>query len=287
MQRLSYNLHHLLYLASQHVLQLFQHVSSLSIMFYRFDDVGLAFLGQDMPKFVFVLKSMCLGAFQHAYALIYIFVCPLPCSCVQIYMLVAMPCASKAFHRLLCLFLMIWPFRQGADLDLVVQANIHTPRPISKGLGHFFYACVLVCFYALYPCLPIQIQALPCFFPPWVCACRSLGPLACVIASVPLVACLDLTVCEAHLHDVGVLDEHLSPLCAEMLCLPSLLCATYLAFFTFLHFYMLAYMFMHEFVCRPYSNPMELWTSNPNLHFSSQDTLFCLITCCLPLFGSL
>ena len=32
--------------------------------------------------------------------------------------------------------------------------------------------------------------------PPWACACRSLGPLACVVALVPLVACLDVTACE-------------------------------------------------------------------------------------------
>ena len=38
-------------------------------------------------------------------------------------------------------------------------------------------------------------------------------------------------------------------------------------------------MFMHESVCHSYSNPMELQTLDLNLHLSSQDTLFCLITC--------
>ena len=38
---------------------------------------------------------------------------------------------------------------------------------------------------------------------------------------------------------------------------------TRLAFFTSLHLCTLASIFMHEFVCRLYSNPMELWTLNP------------------------
>ena len=63
------------------------------------------------------------------------------------------------------------------------------------------------------------------FCPSWACACWSLGPLACVVASVPLVACLDVTAYETHLRDVGVLDTHLSLLCAMMLCFPCLLCA--------------------------------------------------------------
>ena len=36
---------------------------------------------------------------------------------------------------------------------------------------------------------------------------------------------------------------------------------------------------MHEFVCHPYFNQMELWTLDPNLHLSSYNTLFCLIAC--------
>ena len=31
-------------------------------------------------------------------------------------------------------------------------------------------------------------------------------------------------------------------------------------------------------VCHPYFNTMELWTFDPNVHLSSQDTTFCLIT---------
>ena len=72
-----------------------------------------------------------------------------------------------------------------------------------------------------------------------------------------------------------------SPLRAILICLP---CATCLAFFAFLHLCTLAYMFLHEFVCRLYSNPMELWILDPNLHLSSQDTLFCLIACLFAFF---
>ena len=230
---------------------------------------------------------MCLGAFQHAYAQIYIFVCSVPCSYVLIYMLVAMPCASKHFHLLLCLFLMFCPLGR-------VQIQILWSRPTSIHLGLYqriwiilLCMCVLVCFYALYPCLPIQIQALPCFCPPQVCTCRSLGPFACMVAFVPLVACLDVIVYETHLRDVGVLDAYLSSLHAVMLCLPCLLCSTYLAFFAFLHIFMLTYMFMHESVCHPYFNPMELWLSNPNLHPSILLVCFpssCFFTCLLACF---
>ena len=188
--------------------------------------------------------------------------------------------------------------------------------------------------------------------PPWTCACQSLGPLACVVASVPPRACLDVSTCEIHLCGVGVLDSHLSPLRAMFMCFPYLLHATHLvfiasfaslhaflhvhawvcvlsilqsngtmdtrskptfvllghpllfdnmlvcpficlacffppvwlsllvcslhalpisfaSFFAFFPFCMLAYMFMHESVCHPYSNPMELRTLDPNLHLSS------------------
>ena len=43
----------------------------------------------------------------------------------------------------------------------------------------------------------------------WAYACRSLGPLSCVVAFVPLVACSNVTACETHLLDVRVLDTHL------------------------------------------------------------------------------
>ena len=100
-----------------------------------------------------------------------------------------------------------------------------------------------------------------------------------MVTSVPPRACLDVTTCEIHLRVVGVLDTHLSSLRAMLICLSCLLCANNLAFFVSLHLCTLAYMFMHESECHPYFNLMELWTFDPNLHLSSKDTLFCLITC--------
>ena len=44
--------------------------------------------------------------------------------------------------------------------------------------------------------------------PLWAYTCLSLGPLACVVASVPLMDCLDVTACETHLRDVGVCLVH-------------------------------------------------------------------------------
>ena len=87
-----------------------------------------------------------------------------------------------------------------------------------------------------------------------------------MVAFVPLMVYLDVTTCETHLCDVGVLDTHLSMLRVMLL---SLLCATRLAFLASLHLCMLAKMFMHKSVCHPYSNLMDLWTLDPNLHLSS------------------
>ena len=78
----------------------------------------------------------------------------------------------------------------------------------------------------------------------------------------PSCGLLDVTTCMTHLHDVGVLDTYLSPLCAMLLCLPCLLCATRLAFFASLHFYTLAYKFMYEsvqtYIC-PARHPHFIW----------------------------
>ena len=117
-----------------------------------------------------------------------------------------------------------------------------TPRPISKDLDNFLYVYVrlLASMLYIYVCLS-RSRLCHALCPPWACAFQSLKPLVYVVASVPLVVCLDVTACETHLHDVSVLDTHLSPLRAIMLCLPCLLCATRLAFFASLHFWSLAY----------------------------------------------
>ena len=57
----------------------------------------------------------------------------------------------------------------------------------------------------------------------------------------------------------------------------------------YMHLCTLAYMSMHKsclLVCPPYFNTMKLWTSDPNLHFSLVNTIFCLLSClfvCYPL----
>ena len=103
---------------------------------------------------MFMLRSICLCALCHVCVQIYIFVHSVPCSHVQIYMFGCyVMCSYSLFCLLMYLFLVFWPFMQGVDLDLdlVVQVYIHTPKPISKGLDHFLYACprLLACFYAL------------------------------------------------------------------------------------------------------------------------------------------
>ena len=132
---------------------------------------------------VFMLRSTCLCAPCHAYVQIYIFVYSVPCSCVQIYILVAMSCASIAFLSLCPPFLVFFPFRQGVDLDLVVQAYIHIPRPISKGLDHFLYACLYLLASILY--LHVCLTRSRLGYAQILCLC--LDPYAQVLFVVQLV----------------------------------------------------------------------------------------------------
>ena len=124
---------------------------------------------------------------------------------------------------------------------------MHTPRPISKGLDDFLYACVclLASVLYIYVCLP-RSRFLLALFPLQACACRSLGPLAYVVAFVPLVACSDVIACETHLRDVGVLDTHPSLLSVILLSLPCLLGAIRLTFFASSYLCTFAYLFMHK-----------------------------------------
>ena len=188
---------------------------------------------------MFMLRSTCLCAPCHVNAQIYLLMCSLPCFCVQIYMLVVMPCASIAFLSL--------DISLSCALALLgrVQIQILWSRPTSytqtyiKGFGLFpLCMCMLACFYALYPCLPVQIQALPCFVPPmglclYGCICSSYGLFECnhLGEHIPV-----MLVCLMHT---------LFPL-RVMLCLPCLLYATRLAFFTSLHLYTFSNMFIHE-----------------------------------------
>ena len=146
----------------------------------------------------------------------------------------------------------------GLGLHMHAQAYI-------KGFGSFpshVHIFLLISMLYLHVCLSrSRLYHALCLL--WACAC--------VVASVPPRACLDVTTCEINPRGVGAHDSHLSPLHVMLICLPCLLYATCLAYFASLHICTLAYMFMHESMCRPYSNPMELWTLNPNLHLSSQD----------------
>ena len=185
--------------------------------------------------------------FLSCYAQIYVFSSSLPCLCLDLHV----GCYALCFCSLLSLimpFAYVLGLRQGVDLDLVVQAYI-------KGFGSFHLCMFLLAyFFALDPCLFGQIQVLA---------------MLCALHGLVLVGLW------GHL----LVWLHLSPLYAMILCFPCLLCATCLAFFASLHFCTLAYMFVHESVCRPYSNLMELQTFDPNLHFSFQDNLLCWITC--------
>ena len=130
------------------------------------------------------------------------------------------------------------------------------------------YVCLLASMLYVHVCLS-RSRLCHSSCPSWVCACESLGPLACVVAFVPLMDSLDSTTCGIHFHGIGLFDAYpFSTSCdVDMLALLALCLFIWLSFL-FCIFYMLAYIFMHEFMCHPYSNPMELWTLNPNLHLS-------------------
>ena len=139
---------------------------------------------------MFVLRSLCLGAFGHAYAQIYMFICSLPCLyldlyvyvlltmlmlrsicwcapchvCVQICILVTMPCASIAlFVSCYISFFCFSPLGR-------VQTQILWSRPISIHLGlyqrvwiiSFMHACtcLLLHFISMFACLDLGFTML-------------------------------------------------------------------------------------------------------------------------------
>ena len=85
--------------------------------------------------------------------------CSMPCSCVQIYMLDTIPCASIAFMSfdisLSCVLALQVGCRSrscGLGLHAYTQAYIN-------GFGSFpLWMCMLACFCTLYPCFPAYIQ---------------------------------------------------------------------------------------------------------------------------------
>ena len=123
-----------------------------------------------------MLSMLCFFLDLHAYVQIYEFMCFVPYLCAQIYTLVTMPCASIA--------LLLVDASLSCVLALFggVQIQIPWTKPISKGLDHFLYTCLclLACFYSLCLCLPVQIQALPCFAPS-VGLCLSILGATCFV----------------------------------------------------------------------------------------------------------
>ena len=194
--------------------------------------------------YVPLLRSMCLCASCHA--------------CVLGSMLVAMPCAP--FDISLSCFLVLPVGCRYSSHGLGLHPHTYT---YIKGFGSItlhVYVCLLASMIYLHISLS-RSKFYHSLCPLWACAC--------VVTSILPRVCLDVTTCEIHPRGVGVLDSRLSPLREMLICLPCLLCATRLAFFASLHLCMLAYMFMHETVCHPYSNPMELRILDQNLHLSS------------------
>ena len=197
-----------------------------------------------------ILRSTCLCVLCHVYAQIYMFMLRSTSLCLDlcVYVLRAMlVCFDlcwllchvllKLFHPLISLFLVFWPFRQGVDLDPMVQAYIHTPRPILKSLDNFLcmsmFACFLLCFISMLASLNLGFATL-CALYGLVLVDPQRHQLS-VVASILPKACLGVTTCETHLRGVRVLDTHFSLLFAMLICLPCLLCVTHLAFFASLH----------------------------------------------------
>ena len=123
---------------------------------------------------MFVLKSLCLGAFGYAYAQIYMFICSLPYLCLDLYAgvlfamfvsrLVTIPCASIAlFVSCYISFLCFSPLGR-------VQTQILWSRPTSIHIGLYqkvqiisfmhAYACLLLHFISMFTCLDLGFTKL-------------------------------------------------------------------------------------------------------------------------------
>ena len=124
---------------------------------------------------MFMLRSTCLHAFCHVYAQIYMFMCFLPCLYLDLHVGCYAQCLLQPFLSLVMLFSCVLPLRQGIDLDLVVQAYFHTPKPTSKDLDHFLYACVCLLASMLYiHVFWLDLGHCHVLCPTWTCACWSL-----------------------------------------------------------------------------------------------------------------
>ena len=145
----------------------------------------------------FMPRSTCLYALCNAYAQIYMLMCSLPFSCVQIYMLIVMP----HFFSLLSLdtsLSCISALQVGCSSRFCGLGLHPYTQAYIKGFGSFSLCIyMLSSYYFLYPCLTIQIQVFPCLMPSvGLCLLVFRATCLCVITSIPIVVCLDVTACE-------------------------------------------------------------------------------------------
>ena len=91
---------------------------------------------------------------------IYVFTC----LCAWIYALCHLPCACALHAMLVCLGLDLFVMPCAITVVLFILLHflviVHTTWPISKGLDHPFFMCILDCFYVLCLCQPLLFQAL-------------------------------------------------------------------------------------------------------------------------------
>ena len=100
-------------------------------------------------------------------------------------MLVAIPCASKAFYFIFLIScypssLCFGPLVTSMHLGLYQRVPIISFMHV--------YACFLASMLYLHVFLS-RSRLFHALCPLWACACRSSGPLACMVASTPLMAC--------------------------------------------------------------------------------------------------
>ena len=180
------------FLASQHVFIVFLACFLTYAIIYRFDVVGLAFLGQDMSKFnvyaqiyrpmsslppicldlcwllclnlMFVLRLTNLCVIFFPYAQIYVFMCSVPCFCAQIYIGCYVMCSITLLSLDISLSRVLTPIGG-------VQIQIQWSRPTSTYLG-LHQRVRIIFFMHVYVCLLISRSRLcHALCPPWACLC--------------------------------------------------------------------------------------------------------------------
>ena len=146
---------------------------------------------------IYVSLGLC-----YAYAQICVFMCYVPYLCAQIYMLVAMPCAS--------IVLLSLDITLSCALTLIggVQIQIPWSRPTSTHLGLYqrvwiisLYSCVCLLASMLYVHAYLsRSRTCHALCPSWACSY--------MVTSISLMAYWGLTTCLTHPRDVGLLDAY-------------------------------------------------------------------------------